>query len=62
MKNRYPLVSGLVFGFIAIAQATRALAQLPFQVGHFELPIWASWVAAMVTGSLCIWAFQQPTQ
>lgn len=57
MKN-YIVVSGLVFGFICLAQATRALMQIPIHAGSFEVPVWASWVAAAVTGSLCVWAFR----
>ena len=58
MSKNYVVVSGLVFGFICLAQASRALMQIPIQVGSFELPVWASWVAAAVTGSLCVWAFR----
>jgi hypothetical protein len=55
---KYVLVSGCVFGFVAVAQAGRALLQLPAHVGSFEIPVWASWVAAVVAGSLCVWAFR----
>ena len=58
MSKNYILVSGLIFGVVALAQASRALMQLPVQVGSFEIPVWASWVAAVVAGSLCVWAFR----
>lgn len=58
MSIRYAVVSGAVFGFIAAAQAVRALRQLPVQVGDFEIPVWLSWVAAVFAGSLCVWAFR----
>jgi len=54
----YNVVSGAIFGFIALAQATRAAMQLPVQIGEFAIPVWASWVAALVAGSLCVWAFR----
>lgn len=57
MKN-YVMVSGIVFGAVAIAQASRALMQLPVQIGTAAIPVWASWVAAVVAGSLCVWAFR----
>ena len=57
MKN-YVVVSGLVFGFICLAQLTRALMQVPVHAGSVEIPVWASWIAAAVTGSLCTWAFR----
>jgi hypothetical protein len=58
MSNKYVVVSGLIFGFVAVAQTLRALSQLPVHVGSFEVPVWASWIAAAVTGSLCVWAFR----
>lgn len=58
MSSKYVVVSGLVFGFIAAAQAVRAFAQLPAHVGSFEIPVAASWVAAVVAGGLCVWAFR----
>lgn len=56
MTSKYLLVSGLVFGLVAAAQAFRALYQLPVQIGNFEVPVWASWLAALAAGSLCAWA------
>lgn len=58
MSNKYVLVSGLIFGLVAVGQTLRALSQVPVHVGSFEIPVWASWVAAVVTGSLCVWAFR----
>ena len=58
MSDNYVVVSGLVFGVIALLQAFRALMQIPAQVGGFEIPVWASWVAVAVAGSLCVWAFK----
>lgn len=61
MSNKYVVVSGLVFGLIAAAQVVRALAQLPVHVGSVEIPVAASWVVAVVAGSLCVWAFRSTT-
>lgn len=58
MSNNYIVVSGAVFGVVALAQVARALMQLPVQIGSFEIPVWASWLAAIVAGSLCAWAFR----
>jgi hypothetical protein len=57
MTSRYVAVSGVIFGFVAFAQLLRALNQVPAQVGGVEIPVWASWVAAVVAGSMCTWAF-----
>jgi hypothetical protein len=57
-RNRYELVSGCIFGLIAVLQATRAFLQIPAQVGAHDVPLWISWVAVAVAGSLSVWAFQ----
>jgi hypothetical protein len=58
MSKNYVVVSGLVFGVVALAQVLRAALQLPVHVDGFEIPVWASWVAAVVAGGLCAWAFR----
>lgn len=57
-RSGYRTTSGTVFGLIAIAQGIRAVLQVPVQVGTTAIPVWVSWVAVLVTGSLCIWAFR----
>ena len=58
MSRNYNVVSGLIFGIVAAAQAARALLQLPVQIGGFEVPVFVSWIVAVVTGLLCVWAFR----
>ena len=58
MQSKYVVVSGVLFGVIALVQAARALNQWPVQVAGFDVPVWVSWVAMAVAGSLCVWAFR----
>lgn len=58
MSNKYVVVSGAVFGVVAVIQAVRALYQWPLHVGTLEIPVWASWVAMVAAGGLCAWAFR----
>lgn len=58
MARNYILVSGIVFGLVAIAQGARAIMQTPIQIGNFELPVFASWIAAVVAAILCFWAYK----
>ena len=58
MPGKYAVVSGVLFGVIAVLQAVRALYQWPVHVGSVGIPVWASWVAVVVAGSLCVWAFR----
>ena len=57
MLSRYEIVSGVIFGVIALAQLVRAVNQWPVQIGSFNVPVLASWIAALVAGSICVWAF-----
>jgi hypothetical protein len=58
MANKYVVVSGACFGVVAVLQAVRALNQWSVHVGTFEIPVWASWIAMVIAGSLCVWAFR----
>jgi hypothetical protein len=58
MKSNYPLLSGGIFGLVALLQAARAVADWDVQIGPINVPIWFSWAAAVVAGSLAIWAFR----
>jgi len=58
MPSKYVVVSGVIFGVVAVVQAVRALNQWPVHVGGFDVPVWISWVAMVVAGSLCVWAFR----
>ena len=56
--HRYGQVSGTFFAFLAIMQATRVVLGWPIQVAAISVPVWASVVAVLITGSLAIWAFR----
>lgn len=56
--NTYEVVSGVVFGIVAALQVVRAVLQTAVQVGSQAIPVWISWAAALVAGSLCVWAFR----
>ncbi|MBT2144003.1 MULTISPECIES: hypothetical protein [unclassified Rhodanobacter] len=57
MQGKYALVSGVVFGVVAVVQALRLFNRWLVQVGPFAVPVWFSWIALLLAGGLCIWAF-----
>ena len=57
MQRKYVVVSGVIFGVVAALQAVRALNQWPVHVGGCDVPVSASWIAMVVAGALCVWAF-----
>ncbi len=50
-------VSAAFFTVVALAQLTRALLQLPAQVGSFAIPVWFSFVAFAATAALAVRGF-----
>jgi len=58
MANMYVSVSGVIFGVVAVAHVYRAITGSPIMLGSSAVPIWVSWVAALVAGALCVWAFR----
>jgi hypothetical protein len=58
MSSKYVVVSGAIFGVIAVVQTVRALSGWAVQVGGLEIPLWVSWIVAVVSGSLCVWAYR----
>ena len=58
MTGKYVVVSGVIFGAVAVAHAVRALYGWPVQIGSLDVSVWVSWVGVVVAGSLCAWAFR----
>lgn len=57
MRDTYRVVSGIVFGIVAVLQAVRAFNEWAIQIGPVEIPVWFSWLAVVGAGGLCVWAF-----
>ena len=58
MRGSYAVVSGIVFGLVAIVQAVRAFNQWPVQIGPLQIPVVASWAICAIAVGLCVWAFR----
>lgn len=58
MRDKYVVVSGAIFGLIAVVHAARALYQWPVLVAGEDIPLWVSWLAVVISGGLCAWAFR----
>jgi len=53
----YVVISGALFGLIALLHAVRLVLHWPAQVGSWDVPFWVSWLGILLPGGLCIWAF-----
>jgi len=62
MMRQYVLVSGLFFVLLACGQLLRLILRWQVTIGGMEIPLWASGVAALIVGSLAIWAFRVRAQ
>lgn len=56
--RRYTLVSGLFLALLTCAQLLRVALRWPVRVASADVPLWTSVVAAILAGSLAIWAFR----
>jgi hypothetical protein len=56
--RRYALVSGLFFALLTCLQLLRLFLAWPVRVASVDVPVWLSAVAALVVGSLAVWAFR----
>ena len=55
MSNRqYLVVSATIFTLVCIAHVFRAIGGAPVQVGEYAMPMYVSWIAAVVAGGLAI--------
>ena len=53
----YLVLSGLLFGAVALAHLLRLVYGWAAQINAWGVPLWVSWVGLVVAGVLCIWAF-----
>ncbi len=56
--RRYVLVSGLFLSLLACVQLLRLMLGWRVTVAGVDIPLWASGVAALIAGTLAIWAFR----
>ena len=56
--RRYAQVSGVIFAVVTLAQLLRLLRQWPVRIANVDVPLWCSGIAALIAGSLTLWAFR----
>jgi len=56
--RRYVLVSGAFLSLLACLQLLRVVMRWPVRIATVDVPLWLSGVAAVIVGSLAIWAFR----
>jgi hypothetical protein len=54
----YPVISGVIFGVVAILHLIRVVNGWAFQLGPWSLPMWISWLGTIGPAVLCVWAIR----
>ncbi len=56
-RKSYLVISGAIFGVVAIGHLARLVYCLPVRVGEWTVPMWPSWGGLVAAGILSLWAF-----
>ena len=59
MSSRtYLVVSGTIFGIVAVLHLLRVINGWSRVLGPWSAPMWISWLGTLVPAGLCGWAFR----
>ena len=54
----YLVVSGVIFGIVAILHLVRLVNGWRFDLGPWSIPMWMSWGGTLLPAILCVWALR----
>jgi hypothetical protein len=54
----YVIATAILFDLITAAQLVRFLMRWPVTVAGVAIPVWASGIMAIITGTFAVWAFR----
>jgi hypothetical protein len=55
--KHYSILAAVIFTIVAIGQLLRAVVGLDVTLDGSAIPVWASWIAAVVGGGLAVLGF-----
>lgn len=61
-EQKFLIISATIFAWIALLHVFRLVTNLQVQVGSVTVPIWGSWLGAIVAAGLSIWALRLMAQ
>jgi len=60
MNSRaYLVISGIIFGIVAVFHLLRVIKGWPLALGPWSVPMYVSWLGAIGPAILCTWAARQ---
>jgi hypothetical protein len=57
-QRTYNIVTATLFLIIAVLHLLRVILGWPARIGGLDIPLWASWLAILVTGGLAYCGFR----
>jgi hypothetical protein len=60
-QRTYNTITAVVFLIIAVLHLLRVILGWPARIGGLDIPLWASWLAILVTGGLAYCGFRLST-
>ena len=57
-QRTYNIVTAALFLVIAVLHLLRVIFGWPARIGGLDIPLWASWLAILVTGGLAYFGFR----
>jgi len=58
-QKAYNTITAALFLIIAVLHLLRMIFGWPAQIGGLGIPLWASWIALIITGALAYFGFMQ---
>lgn len=57
-QRSYNIVTAVLFLIIAVLHLLRVILGWPARIGSVDIPVWASWLALVITGGLAYCGFR----
>ena len=58
MDRAYALITGVMFGVVALLHALRVFNGWGFEIGTWTVPMWFSWLGMVFPAILCAWGLK----
>jgi tellurite resistance protein TehA-like permease len=55
-QHAFFIVSGIIFGLVALVHALRLVLHWQVKIGQREIPMWVSVLGLIIAAGLCFWA------
>ncbi len=57
-ERNYLIISAVIFGVVAVIHLVRAVNGWAFELGPWNIPMWVSWIGAVIPAGLSVLGFR----